>query len=75
MTKAKPITLEQARSAKAKATEMLSALPLTGVGITRIGEGYGLKVNLSESVCAGTVPDQVDGVPIRTEVVGEIRKR
>jgi hypothetical protein len=68
-------TLEQARTAKAKAVAMLHALPLAGVGITRIGAGYGLKVNLSKSVAAGSVPDDLDGVPITTEVVGEIRKR
>ena len=68
-------TLEQARTAKAKAAVLLRALPLAGVGITRIGAGYGLKVNLSENVAAGSVPDDVDGVPVTTEVVGEIRKR
>ena len=43
-------TLEEARAAKPKAAALLSALPVVGIGITRIGGGYGLKVNLSESV-------------------------
>ena len=68
-------TLEEARAAKPKAIALLSELPVVGVGITRIGDGYGLKVNLSESVAADAVPEQMDGVPIKTEVVGEIRKR
>jgi len=68
-------TLEQARDAKSKAATILAALPVVGVGITRIGDGYGLKVNLSESVAPDAMPDQVDGVPIKMEVVGEIRKR
>ena len=68
-------TLEEARAAKSKAATLLAALPVVGVGITRIGAGYGLKVNLSESVAAGVVPEQVDGVPITMEVVGEVRKR
>jgi hypothetical protein len=68
-------TLEQARAAKAKAAALLAALPVVGVGITRIGDGYGLKVNLTESVADNAVPEHVDGVPIKTEVVGEIRKR
>ena len=68
-------TLEEARAAKPKAAAALAALPVVGVGITRIGGGYGLKVNLSETVAAGAVPDHIDGVPIETEVVGEIRKR
>ena len=68
-------TLDQARAAKAKALVAFAAFPLVGVGITRIGAGYGLKVNLSESVNLDCVPEQVDGVPVMTEVVGEIRKR
>jgi hypothetical protein len=68
-------TLEQARAAKSKAVALLAGLPVVGVGITRIGDGYGLKVNLSESVTADAVPVHVDGVPIQTDVVGEIRKR
>jgi len=68
-------TLEEARAAKPKAAAILAALPVVGVGITRIGDGYGLKVNLSERVADDAVPEQVDGVPIKMEVVGEIRKR
>jgi hypothetical protein len=68
-------TLEQARAAKPKAAVLLAALPVVGIGITRIGDGYGLKVNLSEGVADDAVPQHVDCVPIKTEVVGEIRKR
>ncbi len=68
-------TLEQARAAKAKAVAADGALPLAGIGITRVDSGYGLKVNLRESVAAGAVPESMDGVPITTEVVGEIHKR
>jgi hypothetical protein len=68
-------TLEQARAAKSKAAPLLAALPVVGIGITRIGDGYGLKVNLSECVADSAVPEHVDGVPIKTEVVGAIRKR
>jgi hypothetical protein len=75
MTTPNTTTLEEARAAKPKAVALLAALPVVGVGITRIGEGYGLKVNLSKSVAGGAVPEQVDGVPLLTEIVGEIRKR
>lgn len=68
-------TLEEARAAKAKAMQLLNDLPLVGIGITRVGEGYGLKVNLSKSVGKEKMPTHVDQVPIVTEVVGEIRKR
>jgi hypothetical protein len=68
-------SLDEARAAKSKTAALLAALPVVGVGITRVGDGYGLKVNLSEGVAVDAVPEQMDGVPIKTEVVGEIRKR
>jgi hypothetical protein len=46
---------------------------LVGVSMTRVGGGYGLKVNLRQSA-ASALPDDVDGVPITTEVVGEIKR-
>jgi hypothetical protein len=73
--KATPCTVDQARAAKAKAAELLADLPVVGIGITRIGDGYALKVNLRESVAENLLPTEVDGVPIKTEVVGEISKR
>ena len=75
MAAKKTSTLAEARAAKLKAAVILAQLPLVGVGITRIGEGYGLKVNLSKSVAGAKVPAHMDGVPIKTEVVGELRKR
>jgi hypothetical protein len=67
MAAANTTTLEQARTAKANVAPLLAALPVVGVG--------GLKVNLSESVADIAVPKYIDGVPIKTEVVGAIRKR
>jgi hypothetical protein len=68
-------TLEEARAAKAKVAQILHELPLVGIGITRVGEGYGVKVNLSRCVSPAQLPTHVDGVPLQVEVVGEIRKR
>jgi hypothetical protein len=69
-------TLEQARAAKAKALAVFERLaPVVGVGITRIGDGYGLKVNLRERPADAELPDAVEGVPVRVEVVGQIRPR
>ncbi len=49
---------------------------LAGVGITRIGEGYGLKINLEEAPAKNApLPADIDGVPVRIEVVGPIKKR
>lgn len=74
MTTPNNTSLEQARAAKPKASLLLASLPVVGLGITRVGDGYGLKVNLDQKVPDDAVPDQVDGVPIKIEVVGKIRK-
>ena len=70
-------TLEQARAAKAQALAVFSRkAPVVGVGITRVGDGYGVKVNLGATPEPGVeLPQSIDGVPVRTEVVGSIRKR
>jgi hypothetical protein len=70
-------TLDAARAAKSKAQQILAGLAtVNGVGITRVGQGYGVKVNLSERPPDGLqLPDEVDGVPVIIEVVGRISKR
>lgn len=69
--------IETARAAKAKALSLFANLAhVNGVGITRVGQGYGVKVNLSDSPAEGVLlPDQVDGVPLLIEFVGPISKR
>jgi hypothetical protein len=69
--------LDKARAAKARAHEVFSKLAdVVGVGITTIGSEYGLKVNVSSPPPPSNVlPSEVDGVPVRMEVVGKIRKR
>lgn len=68
---------EEARAAKPKALEVFSGFGVVvGVGVARIGDGYGLKVNLREAAAPGvTLPRSVHGVPVRVEVVGPIRAR
>ncbi len=72
-------TLEEVRAAKSHALEIFGKLALVaGVGITRSGKGngYALKVNLTESPTRGAaLPVEVNGVPVKTEIVGPIRKR
>ena len=69
-------TLDSARLAKAKLTSILAtARNVVGIGITRVGGGFGLKVNLSDRDESVTVPSEVDGVPIVVEVIGRITKR
>jgi hypothetical protein len=69
-------TLAAARAAKRKAGRRLARVPqITGIGLMRLAAGYCLKVNLAEAVRGGVIPKAVDGVPLRTEVVGRIRRR
>jgi len=72
-----PISLEQARAAKESAKALLAALPgVVGVGITKVGEDYALKVNLREPLPPGVrAPERIGDVPVRVEVVGRITKR
>ena len=67
----------EARAAKARAKVILAEhASVVGIGITRVGEGYGVKVNLNASPGPdANLPKTIDGVPIRIEVVAKIRKR
>jgi hypothetical protein len=70
------VSLEDARSAKAKAKEMLSDVDsVVGIGITGTMDNYALKVNLKNALQRGKVPAAVNGVPVQVEVVGEITKQ
>jgi hypothetical protein len=72
-----PISLEQARAAKESAKALLADLPgVVGIGITKVGGDYALKVNLRAPLPPGVVvPERIGDVPVRVEVVGKITKR
>jgi len=71
------VSLERARAAKAAIQKSLETLEtVTGVGITRVGDDYAVKVNLREAGPAEAgIPSHVDGVPVRVEITGVIRPR
>jgi len=71
------VTLERAQAAKLTALRLLETVGnVVGVGITRLGGEYAVKVNLSGPVAPGIeVPTEIDGVPVRVEVTGAIRAR
>jgi hypothetical protein len=65
--------LPQARAAKEHLRARLREHDgVVGVGIVRTGDGYCLKVNVPSSELADQVPHDVDGVEVRTTVVGRI---
>lgn len=70
-------TLDQARSAKQRVLSTFSQLAdVVGVGITRHGDGYAVKINLRNPPAIGVdLPKDIDGVPVQVEVVGSIVKR
>ncbi len=68
--------LESARAAKAKALKAFRSLAnVNGVGLTRHKGGYVVKVNLEEASVPGDFPEEIDGVPVVTRVVGKGRKQ
>ncbi len=70
-----PPTIQQARAAKLKAEALLSRnTKVNGIGLTRFGKGWCVKVNLSGPTRA-VLPEEIDGVPLRIEQVGEITRR
>lgn len=71
------ITIERARAAKAAAKKEFSHVPgVSGLGLTKLGADYALKLNLREALPPGVkVPERIAGVPVCVEVVGTIRKR
>lgn len=70
-------TLDEVRAAKPRAQAVFAALgEVVGVGVTRAESGYGLKVNLRVPPPNDVIlPTEVDGVPVRLEVVGQPRKQ
>lgn len=70
-------TLDAVRAAKAEARTVFAQMArVVGVGVTRVGDGYGLKVNLDRSPSAGvSLPVTVRGVPVRVAVVGGVTKQ
>jgi len=70
------VTIDQARAAKELARTVVASLaPVVGVGITRIGDGYGVKVNLASAPEGVVLPTSVNGVPLKVEVIGPVRKQ
>lgn len=52
----------------------MEALPgFTGLGLTKIGEGYAIRVNLETDAAVADVPAEFDGVPVDVEVVGRVQ--
>jgi hypothetical protein len=70
------VTISDARASKDLAKQRLSTIRgIVGIGLTRRELGYAVKINLDRPVKPGTIPQELNGVPIVTEVVGHISRQ
>jgi hypothetical protein len=66
-------SIDDARLAKQALKSSLRSLDgVVGIGLTRAGAGYALKVNV-QAALANKIPSQCAGVPVVVEVVGAVR--
>jgi len=71
-----PKSREAAAAAKQKLRNHLAGQPgLRGIGLTRRGEGYAVKVNLDNAPEDDSLPTDIDGVPIIVDVIGAVKPR
>lgn len=71
-------SLKDAQAAKGQAAKVFGNLVgEVAVGIMKLGkDNFGLKVNLTEAPAEGiSLPAEIEGVPVKVEVVGRIHKR
>lgn len=69
-------SLSQARDVKPKAAALAShAGQVNGIGITKVGDSFAVKVNFAVRPDMRGLPDQIDDVPIIYEYVGSIIAR
>jgi hypothetical protein len=71
------VDLEAVRRAQDRLLAAVGDHPdVNGVGIALDADGaYVLKVNLRRGDGRGDLPAEVDGVPVRAETIGPVRKR
>ena len=67
-------SIDEARAAKSQVKKELSRMPgLMGIGLTRHGGGYAVKVNLQKALLNKQLPTEIGGVPVVFEVVGGVK--
>lgn len=77
MSQESDAALQKVRAAKPFAEKIFTdLLGEVAIGITRVGDAYGIKVNLvSAPDRTIELPSTVNGIPVRIEVTGPIKKR
>lgn len=71
-----PATLDDARRAKAAISVAIGdGAQVMGVGVTKVGDSYAVKVNLQRHPAKASLPTECEGVPVVYEIVGQISSR
>ena len=66
------VSLDAAKAARDKVLGLLEdAEDVTGVGVVRTVDGYGVRVNLLRP--DRTMPDTIDGVNVSTRITGRLQ--
>lgn len=70
------VDLQQALAAQDRLERVLQGQgAVRGIGVTRADGGFLLKVNLLDDTARDIVPAEIDGVTVRVQVTGRVRKR
>ena len=70
------ISLDKVRAAKAGLRQHLGkSVDVVGIGVTGREGRYALKVNVRQMPKGRTLPSEINGVPVKFEVVGTVRPR
>jgi hypothetical protein len=70
------VDLQRAQAAQDRLVETLGQHPeVNGVGIVRAGSGYVLKVNVRTNRAREAIPAEIEGVTVRVQTIGRIRRR
>ncbi len=70
------VELKRAQAAQDRLAAAVSANPeVNGVGVARADGGYVLKVNVRTARARDDIPVEIDGVTVKVQNVGRIRKR
>ncbi|MBH8553065.1 hypothetical protein I8751_11945 [Nostocaceae cyanobacterium CENA357] len=68
--------LDKAIHASEKVSHLLEGIEeIQAIGVSRSDKGYSVKINLTSPLpteVASKVPEKLEGVPIETEVVGQV---
>lgn len=68
--------LKRAQAAQDRLVATLDGHPeVNGVGLVRTDGGYVLKVSVRTAGARKTIPTEIDGVTVRVQAIGRVRKR